>query len=152
MLLLHVGRGSKKWYVSSFFSASGGGFFLLPSSSPLTVIGIVVLDARGRRRRRETAETAGGGLFVHSSLSCDLRKWFFEAFTMASVGDEQATGVVVCRSIVYGSIAFWQGKKAHEHHTHKWNSEFGPLWRVDALTPLAEPCPVPRAFFSRCGR
>ena len=106
----------------------------------------------------ERASVQKSGWYTSSSTMVICKRTTTSQFnertkpTMASVGDEQATGVVVCRSIVYGSIAFWQGKKAHEHHTHKWNSEFGPLWRVDALTPLAEPCPVPRAFFSRCGR
>ena len=35
--------------------------------------------------------------------------------------DPRIQGVAICRPIVTGSIAFWLGRKAHEHHTHKWN-------------------------------
>jgi YEATS domain-containing protein 4 len=42
---------------------------------------------------------------------------------MAEPPLKRKKGVAVSVPIVYGSIAFWLGKKADEFHTHRWHSK-----------------------------
>ena len=40
--------------------------------------------------------------------------------TTSSSGNDRLANTTACLPIVYGSVAFFLGKKADEYHTHKW--------------------------------
>ena len=53
-----------------------------------------------------------------------LTRWCVKWFSFACDLHLTTTNVQVACPIVYGSIAFWQGRKADEYHTHKWTCTY----------------------------
>ena len=54
-----------------------------------------------------------------------------------SGGERRLKDVAVGVPFVYGSIAFWLGRKADEFHTHRWNST---CWRLAHLHLTCTDC------------